>query len=45
LMVLFAVVDMSIFLELLGATPWARVSHDHGALLTSSESVTVSSQQ
>jgi hypothetical protein len=34
-MVLFAMVDVAIFLVLGGLTPWADVSDDHGLLLTS----------
>jgi hypothetical protein len=29
-MILFAAVNMAIFLELCRSTPWARVSDDHG---------------
>ncbi len=35
LMVLFAVVNVTVFLVLGGLTPWADVSDDHGLLLTS----------
>jgi hypothetical protein len=45
LMVLLAIMNMAIFLKLLRSTSWARVSHDHGSLLTSAVSVTVSGQQ
>jgi hypothetical protein len=34
-MVLFASVDMTVFLALMGCTLWTRVSDDHGFLLTS----------
>jgi hypothetical protein len=34
-MILFAVVNMPIFLEFGGLTPWADISDDHGVLWTS----------
>jgi hypothetical protein len=34
-MILFAVVNVSVFLKLGGLTPWTDVSDDHGVLLTS----------
>ena len=40
-MVLFAVVNVTVFLVLGGLTPWADVSDDHGLLLTSAGWVSV----
>ena len=34
-MILFAIVNVSVFLKLGGLTPWADISDDHGVLLTS----------
>ena len=36
-MVLFAIVNVAIFLELGGLAPWTDVSDNHGVLLTSAE--------
>jgi hypothetical protein len=38
-MVLFAIMNMTVFRELLGSTPWTRISHDHSCLLASRELV------
>ena len=38
-MVLCAMVNVAILLEVLGATRWTRVSHDHSGLLASLVSV------
>ena len=35
MMILFAVVNMPVFLEFGGLAPWTDVSDDHGVLLTS----------
>ena len=44
-MILFAVVNVTVFLILGGLTPWAHVSDDHGLLLTSAAWVCVLGQQ
>jgi hypothetical protein len=38
----YPLMNMAIFLELLGSTLWTRISHDHSALLASLVSVGVS---
>ena len=45
LMVLFAVVNVTVFLILGRLTPWAHVSDNHGLLLTSLSSVSALGQQ
>jgi hypothetical protein len=45
LMVLFAVVDVAIFLVLGRLTPWTRISDDHPFLLTSAGVGSVFGQQ
>jgi hypothetical protein len=45
LMILLASVGMAIFLVPVRLTLWARISHDHGCLLTSAVLVAVWGQQ
>jgi hypothetical protein len=44
-MVLFAMVNMTVLLELLGSTRWTRIAHDHSYLLASMDMVGGSRQQ